>query len=162
MTQDNYRDMRAGILADVFVPLFPQRNYTLRLYGTIANPQGERCVVVAPSLKRTSVEISDWELNRFQFPIAAQVASSGVYSVLCSFQVYDRVADMEHPMEVEKSLNITFIEGKWILPNKAMYIIVKPLMIDWTDPPTKDNHTVKFQIPKAYKRETSTQIHCYL
>ena len=114
MTKANYRDMRAGVLTDVFVPLFPQKNYSLPLFGTLANPQQESCAVLSPSQQRTPVTITNTELKQFQFPIPARTENSGIYSVSCSFLVHDQVAGMEHPMKVERSLNITFIQGlKW-------------------------------------------------
>ncbi len=115
MTKANYGDMRAGITTDVFVPLFPNKNYTLHVYATIANPQRESCEVISPSRRRTRIKITNGVLNQLQFPISARRENSGLYSVSCSFKVHDQVAGMDHSLKAEKSLNITFIEGMHII-----------------------------------------------
>lgn len=110
MTKENYRDMRQGKLARVFVPLL-ENNYTLHLYGSIDIPYNESCAVSTPSQGRHPVQLANRELNRFAYPITPAKQNSGVYSVSCSVMYNDSFEGHTHTLLLKKSLEIIFIQG---------------------------------------------------
>lgn len=112
MTKENYREMRLGKTTEVFIPLF-EEYYTLHLYGVINLPLEERCTVITPPGDQILIETTDTNLNRLEYPIAASEGTSGVYSVNCSIAYNDEVDGYKHTLVAKKSLNITFIRGRW-------------------------------------------------
>lgn len=111
MTRENYRDMRAGVLTNVIIPLLQGREYTLHLYGTVSKPYAPRCHVTLPTGTDVPAKIMDKGLNRLRHAIAAHGANAGVYTFSCSMVYTDAIEGSSHTLVLEKSINITFIRG---------------------------------------------------
>ena len=112
MTKENYREMREGRLINLVVPLFGSA-YKLFLYGTLELHTNESCEVIKPTGHRAAVDIHDKVLNRLKYPIYATELNSGVYSVSCTVMYHNAVEGHSHVMTIKKTLNVTFIRGKY-------------------------------------------------
>ena len=117
MTEVNYEHMKRHNMTDVLVPVFDE-TYWLPVVTTLYHggaAEGIKCYFKGPF----HVERVADEAKQSTYPlvyvytnyIQALEENSGVYTVSCSGADWDEFASRTWPVELRKSLNITFFKG---------------------------------------------------
>lgn len=115
MTKENYADMYAGKLTEVFVPLFSRKNYAynLTIIGSLFHStESFKCFIQTPSARQALMPtMLHRNVDQLRHSVPAISSNSGVYSIQCVVLYDDILKGNSSNMTLTKSLMITFFKG---------------------------------------------------
>lgn len=115
MTKENYGDMYAGKLTEVFIPIFSKRDkYSITIVGSLAHPKEAtfKCLIQTPTIEHILVPTSlHVTVHQLRYSVPALASNSGIYEITCVVLYNDDLkGDLSEKM-LSRSLMITFFKG---------------------------------------------------